>query len=185
LNRVSDIGLREDQVSVTKTGKNVKTERVDKIPIPARAKKSCYICKSNDHLQYACKSKVKNAIAPVNVVPNMHQNHAPCGKPNCMQCAFNIMHAYINLMNTSSTPMINSNASVKKKHVQAKTPSPPKVRSDLSSPKPDTTVKASKGKEKVESSSNVNDSASMSVQQGKSRSYREAGPNQTWVPKTD
>lgn len=160
--------------------KEVKAERI---------KKACYHCKSTEHLSYACKANINvpaaHAMPATHTMNNLHQNHAQCGQPNCMPCTFNIMQTFVNLMNASSQSCSNTAASsnIKKKHVRAKTVSPPRVRSDKSSPKTDISVKSEKGKEKVESSSNVKKSASPVVKSVDSRSYRKAGPNQSWVPK--
>jgi hypothetical protein len=160
--------------------KEVKAERI---------KKACYHCKSTEHLSYACKANINvpaaHAMPATHTMNNLHQNHAQCGQPNCMPCTFNIMQTFVNLMNASSQSCSNTAASsnIKKKHVRAKTVSPPKVRSDKPSPKTDKSVKSEKGKEKVESSSNVKKSASPVVKSVDSRSYRKAGPNQSWVPK--
>ena len=45
-------------------------------------------------------------------------------------CAFNIMSAYINLMNASSGSCISNDMTKSNKHTRAKTVSPPKVRKD-------------------------------------------------------
>ena len=154
--------------------KEVKAERV---------KKACYHCKSTEHLSYACKANMNTPVAHAMPAPhtmnNMHPNHAQCGQPNCMLCTFNAMQTFMNLMNVSSQSCQN----IKKKHVRAKTSSPPKVRSDKPSPKTDKSVKPEKEKDKVESSSNVKKSASPAGKPDISRSYRKAGPNQSWVPK--
>ena len=67
----------------------------------------------------------------------LNNAHLPCGKVRCMLCAFNIMSAYINLMNASSSSCINNDMIDSNKHVRAKTVSPPKVRKDnhVSNPK--------------------------------------------------
>ncbi|KAL8115425.1 hypothetical protein AgCh_022062 [Apium graveolens] len=123
-------------------------------------KKACYHCKSTEHLSYACKSNMNVPIAHDMPVPhtmnNMHQNHAQCGKHNCMPCTFNVIQTFVNLMNATIQSCLNSSTSstIKKKHVRAKTASPPKVRSDKPSSKTDKSVKSEKRKGKVESSSN-------------------------------
>ena len=114
-------------------------------------------------------------------MPIMHSQHASCGQPNCMPCAFNIMNAYMKLMNASHDSCINSPSTLKKKHVRSKTASPPKARVDTRVPKLDSPVKVDKGKGKVEDLDNIEVNATISTT--KSRVYRSAGPKQTWVPK--
>lgn len=170
----------KQQIKREKGIKEVKAENV---------KKACYHCKSTEHLSYACKSNMNVPVAHAMPAPqtmnNMHHSHVQCGQPNCMPCTFNVMQTFVNLMNATSQTCVNSNASVKvkKKFDRARTVSPPKVRSDKSSPKSNKSVKTEKGKDKVESSSNVKKVASSVVKSADYRSYRKAGPNQSWVPK--
>ena len=63
-------------------------------------------------------------------MPALNNAHFPCGKVCCIPCAFNIMSAYINLMNASSGSCINNDMIDNNKHVRAKTVSPTKVRKD-------------------------------------------------------
>ena len=58
----------------------------------------------------------------------MPSSHKLCGKSDCMLCDFNIMYAYFNLMNASSSSFISDSKGMTKKHDRAKTASPPKVR---------------------------------------------------------
>ena len=54
-------------------------------------------------------------------MPTLNNAHLPYGKVGCMPCAFNIMSAYINLMNASSSSCINNDMIDNNKHVRAKT----------------------------------------------------------------
>ena len=78
----------------------------------------------------------------------MHDAHLPCGKVGCMPCAFNIMYAYINLMNTSSGSCINNDMNVSNKHDRSNTVSPPKARMDTLVSKPKVTPNRAKTKDK-------------------------------------
>ena len=150
--------------------------------IPVRARKVCYLCNSTEHIQYKCPLKKVELHKPISTnMPVMHSQHAPCGKPNCMPCAFNIMNAYMKLMNASHDSCVNSPSTLKKKHARSKTVSPPKARLDTRVPKPDSPVKVDKGKGKVEDLDNVKVNAPISI--GKSRVFRNIGPKQAWVPK--
>ena len=70
-------------------------------------------------------------------MPTLNNAHLPCGKVGCMPCAFNIMSAYINLMNASSSSCINNDMNASIKHDKANIVSPPKVRmgTPISKPK--------------------------------------------------
>ena len=67
---------------------------------------------------------------------SLNNAHFPCGKLGCMPCAFNIMFAYINLMNASSASCINNDMIDINKHVRAKAVSPPKLRKHTPISKP-------------------------------------------------
>ena len=79
---------------------------------------------------HACKQvKVEpTEVSSIPAMPTLNNAHFPCGKVGCMPCAFNIMSAYINLMNASSGSCINNDMNASIKHDRAKTVSPPKVR---------------------------------------------------------
>ena len=83
-------------------------------------------------------------------MPTLNDAHFPCGKVGCMPCAFNIMSAYINLMNASTGSCINSDMNVSNKHDRSKTVSPPKARKDTLVSKPKVTPDKAKTKEKRE-----------------------------------
>ena len=94
----------------------------------------CNNCNSTGHLTHACK-KVKveqSEVSSMPTMPTLNNAHFPCGKVGCMPCAFNIMSAYINLMNASSGSCIKNDMINSNKHTIAKTVSPPKVRKDIS-----------------------------------------------------
>ena len=80
-------------------------------------------------------------------MPTLNNAHFPCGKVGCMPCAFNIMSAYINLMNASSGSCINNDMTDSNKHVRAKTASPPKVRKDTLVSEPKVTPDKAKSKD--------------------------------------
>ena len=122
--------LRKSKVGVTKKNENV--------VFPTTARKVYNNCNSTGHLTHACK-KVKVEQTEVSSIPTMstlNNAHLPCGKLGCMPCAFNIMSAYINLMNASSGSCINNDMIDSNKHVRANTVSPPKVRKDSPVSKP-------------------------------------------------
>ena len=81
-------------------------------------------------------------------MPTLNNVHLPCGKVGCIPCAFNIMSAYINLMNASSGSCINNDMIDSNKYVRAKTVSPPKVRKDILGSKPKVTYDKAKSKDK-------------------------------------
>ena len=64
---------------------------------PNTPRKSCNNCGSTGHLTHACKKvKVESKdVSNVNNMSAMPSSHKPCGKSDCMFCAFNIMDALI------------------------------------------------------------------------------------------
>ena len=103
---------------------------------------------------HACK-KVKveqHEVSSVLAMPTLNDAHLPCGKVGCIPCAFNIISAYINLMNTSSGNCINSDMNVSNKHDRAKTVSPPMVRKDT----PVSKSKVTPGEAKTKDKSKIN-----------------------------
>ena len=58
---------------------------------------------------------------------NMPTMHKPCGEPNYMPYAMNVMTAYFNLLN-ANVNFTNSKSSTSSKHTESKTSSPPKAR---------------------------------------------------------
>ena len=105
---------RNSKVGVTKKNENDVS--------PTAARKVCNNCNSTGHLTHACK-KVKVEQTEVSSMPTMstlNNAHLPCGKVGCMPCAFNIMSAYINLMNASSGSCINNDMIDSNKHVRGK-----------------------------------------------------------------
>ena len=90
-----------------KVGVNKKNENAFS---PTAARKVCNNCNSTGHLTHACK-KVKveqHEVSSMSAMPTLNDAHLPCGKVGCMPCAFNIMSAYINLMNASSGSCIST-----------------------------------------------------------------------------
>ena len=146
--------------------------------------KSCTNCNSTGHLTHACK-KVKveqSEVSSMPAMPTLNNAHLPCGKVGCMPCAFNIMSAYINLMNASSGSCINNDMTNSNKHTRAKTVSPPKVRKDTPVSKPKVTPDKAKIKDtrKVNATSEHDKVASVVSPVKTSKSL---GPKQVWVPK--
>ena len=150
--------------------------------ISVRARKSCYLCNSTEHIQYKCPLKKVELHKSISTnMPIMHSQHVPCGQPNCMPCVFNVMNAYMKLMGVSHDSCINSPSMLKKKHVKSETVSPPKARMDTRVPKLDSPVVVDKGKGKVEDLDNIKVNAPISTV--KDIVFRSAGPKQAWVPK--
>ena len=52
------------------------------------------------------------AMHKKNNMPNMHN---PCGEPNCMPCAMNVMTTYFSLLNANFNCM-NTKSSISSKH---------------------------------------------------------------------
>ena len=110
-----------------KVGVNKKNEFATS-PIAARKVYNNY--NSTGHLRHACKKvKVEQyEVSSMSAMPTLNNAHLQCGKVGCMPCAFNIMSAYIKLMNASSGSCINNDMNASNKHDREKTVSPPKVR---------------------------------------------------------
>ena len=83
----------------------------------------------------------------VPTMPTLNNAHLPCGKVGCMPYVFNIMFAYINLMNASSGSCIKNDMIDSNTHVRVKTVSPPKVRKDTHVSKPNVTPDKAKTKD--------------------------------------
>ena len=164
-----------------KVGANKKNENAIS---PTAARKVCNNCNSTGHLTHACK-KVKveqHKVSSMHAMPTLSDAHLPCGKVGCMPYAFNIMSAYINLMNVSTGSCINSDMNVINKHDREKTVSPPKVRKDTHVPKP----KVTRDKAKTKDMSKVNKPTEhvKVVSVAKSvKISKPLGPKQVWVPK--
>ena len=145
------------------------------------SRKSCNNCGSTEHLTHVCKKgKVESKdVSNVNNMFAMPSSHKPCGKSDCMFCAFNIMSAYFNLMNASSVTNTNVSKHKIKKHNISKTASPPKARKGtLVSKAKDKFVKA----EVVEKES-VEKKAKNVKPVTPVNSSKQQGPKQVWVPK--
>ena len=115
-------------------------------------------------------------------MPTLNDAHLSCGKVGCMPCAFNIMHAYINLMNASTGSCINSDMNVSNKHDRAKTVSPPKVRKDTPVSKPKVTPDKAKTKDKSKVNEPIEHVKVVYVAKSVKIS-KPLGPKQVWVPK--
>ena len=164
-----------------KVGVNKKNENVVS---PTAARKVCNNCNSIGHITHACK-KVKleqSETSSVPTMPTLNNAHFPCGKVVCMPCAFNIMSAYINLLNASSGSCINNDLIDNNKHVRTNTVSPPKLRKDNPVFKPKVTPDKAKTKDmrKV----NVPDEyVKVAHVVTPVKISKPLGPKQVWVPK--
>ena len=175
------LGSKEPKKKKNKNGKINANKKDNSAAFTNTSRKSCNNCGSTGHLTHACKKvKVESKdISNVNNMLAMPSSHKPCGKSDCMFCAFNIMSAYFNLMNASPVTNTKSNKDMTKKHDRSKTASPPKARkgSTVSKAK-DKFVKAEViEKESVEKKAN-NVKPVRSV-----KSSKQQGPKQVWVPK--
>ena len=180
----TEIGNSAQKKKPNRNGKVGVTKKIENVVSPTVARKVCNNCNSTGHLTHACK-KVKVEITEVPSMPTMctlNNAHLPCGKVWCMPCAFNIMFAYINLMNASSGSCINNDMIDSNNHVRAKTASPPKVRKDTLVSKP----KVTPDKAMIKDTRKVNAPAEhvkivpiiSSI-----KTFKPLGPKQVWVPK--
>ena len=132
---------------------------------------------------YACMQKVKvkqHEVSSMSAMPTLNYAHFPCVKVGCMSCAFNIMSAYINLMNASYGSCINSDMNVAIH--RAKTVSPPKVRKDTRVSKPKVTPDKAKTKYKSKVDEPIEHVEVVHVAKSVKIS-KPLGPKQVWVPK--
>ena len=167
---------RNGKVGVTKKNENVVS--------PTVARKVCNNCNSTGYLTHACK-KVKveqNEASSVPTMSTLNNAYLPCEKVGCMPCAFNIMSAYINLMNASSSSCINNDMIDSNKHIRAKTVSPPKVRKDTPVSKPKVTLDKAKTKDTRKVNAPTEHSKVIHVVSSVKTS-KPLGPKQVWVPK--
>ena len=144
-----EIGNSAQKKKPNMNGKVGVTKKIENSVSPTAARKVYNNYNCTGHLTHACK-KVKveqSATSSVPTMPTMNNAHFPCGKVGCMPCAFNIMLAYINIMNASSGSCINNDMIDNNKYVRAKTVSPPKVRKDTLVSKPKVTPDKSKTKD--------------------------------------
>ena len=96
-----------------------------------------------------------------------------------MLCAFNIMSAYFNLMNSSSSTLMSDSNDMTKKHNRAKTPSTPKARKGtLVSKAKDKFVKAD-----IVEKDSVKEKAKNVKLVTPMKSSKQQGSKQVWVPK--
>ena len=164
-----------------KVGVNKKNENVVS---PTATGKVCNNCNSTGHLTHACK-KVKVEQTEASSMPTMstlNNAHLQCGKVGCMPCSFNIISAYINLMNASSGSCIYNDMIDSNKHVRAKTVSPPKVRKDT----PVSKSKVTPDKAKTKDTRKVNaptEHVKIVLVVSSVKTSKPLGPKQVWVPK--
>ena len=145
----TEIGNSAQKKKENKNGKVGVHKKNENVVFSTAARKVCNNCNFTGHLTHACK-KVKveqTETSSMPTMPTLKNAHLPCGKVGCMPCAFNIMSAYINLMNASSGNCINNKMTDSNKHVRAKTVSPPKVRKDTPVSKPKVTPDKAKSKD--------------------------------------
>ena len=180
----TEVGNKSQKKKTNRNGKVGVTKKNENSSSPTATRKVCNICNSTGHLTHACKKvKVEQTEIPsMPAMPALNTAHLPCGKVGCMPCAFNIMSAYINLMNASSGSCISDDMTKSNKHTRAKTVSPPKVRKDtpVSKPKVNPDKAKTKDKKKVNATPEHDkvDTVISSVKTSKS-----LGPKQVWVPK--
>ena len=118
----------------------------------------------------------------MHAMPALNNAHLPCGKVGCMPCAFNIMSAYINLMNSSSGSWINNDINASIKHGKAKTVSPTKVRMGTHVSKP----KGTPDKAKTKDMRKVNvpvEHVNVEPVAKNDKVSNPLEPKQVWVPK--
>ena len=181
----SNVGLRSKEPKNKKNrngnGKLNANKKDNSASSTNTCRKSCNNCGSTGHLTHACKKdKVESKdVSNVNNMFAMPSSHKPCGKSNCMFCAFNIMSAYFNLMNASSDTNTSVSKDMMKKHNRPKTASPPKARKGTS---------VSKAKDKfvmaeVVEKESVKKMAKNVKPVTPVNSSKQQGPKQVWVPK--
>ena len=115
-------------------------------------------------------------------MPTLNNAHFSCGKVGCMPCAFNIMSAYINLMNASSGSCINNEMIYSNKRVRVKNVSPPKVRKDTLVSKPKVTPDKAKTKD-MRKVNFPNEYVKVAHVVTPVKISKPLGPKQFWVPK--
>lgn len=139
-------------------------------------RKLCNNCNFTGFLIHACKKVKIEVVNPsIHNMPSMNSSHFSSGQVGCLLCAFNIMSAYFNLLNVStSSYCINTEKSMKKKRVTTKTTSPLKVKKKIQNSKlGDTLVNASKGM------------SPFKVELKLVKNYMFLGHELVWVPKKD
>ena len=148
---------------------------------PNTPKKSCNNFGSIGHLTHACKKvKVESKyVSNVNYMSAMPSSHKPCGKSDCMFCAFNIMSAYFNLMNASFDTIISVSNDIKKNHNRDNTASPPKGRKGT----PVSKAKDKFVKAEVVEKESVEEKAKNVELFTPLNTSKQQGPKQVWVPK--
>ena len=180
----TEIGNIAQKKKVNGNGKVGVNKKNVNVVSPTSARKVCNNCNSTGHLTHASKMvKVEQSeTSSVPIMPTLNNIHLPCGKVGCMPCAFNIMSAYKNLMNASSSSCINNNMIDSNKNIRAKTVSPPKVRKDTPVSKPKVTLDKAKTKDKRKV--NVPDEyVKVAPVVTPVNIPKPLGPKQVWVPK--
>ncbi|KAK1379987.1 hypothetical protein POM88_026731 [Heracleum sosnowskyi] len=100
----TDVGNKVSKAKKNRNGKDsVNQNIVSSSPIASR--KLCTNYNSTGHLTHSCKKvKVETVVtSEMHNMSDMPDLHEPCGKKECLLCAYNIMHAYFKLMNASSS----------------------------------------------------------------------------------
>ena len=180
----TEIGHSAQKKKANKNGKVGIEKKNENVVSPTATLKVCNNCNSTGHLTHACKKvKVEQTEASsMHAMPALNNAHLPCGKVGCMPCIFNIMSAYINLMNASSGSCINNDMIENNKHVRANTVSPPKVRKDTPVFKPKVTLNKATAKDMRKVNALAEHVKVVPVATPVKIS-KPLGPKQVWVPK--
>ena len=180
----TEIGDSAQKKKTNRNGKVGVNKKIENDVSPTTTRKVCYNYNFTGHLTHACKNiKVEQTEASsMPTMSTLNNAHLPCGKVGCMPCAFNIISAYINLMNASFGSCINNDMIDSNKHVRAKTGSPPKVRKDTLVSKP----KVTPDKAKTKDTRKVNaptEHVKVVLVVSSVKTSKPLGPKQVWVPK--
>ena len=100
-----------------RNGKLVINKDNENAYVPTAVRKTRNNYKSTNHLTHMCKfPKVERAKSSTMLKKNnMPTMHKPCGEPNCMPCAMNVMTTYISLLN-ANVNCINSKSNKESEH---------------------------------------------------------------------
>ena len=180
----TEIGNSAQKKKPNRNGKVGVAKKNENSVSPTAARKVCNNCNSTGHLTHACKKvKVEQyEVSSMPTMPTLNNAHLPCGKVGCMPCAFNIMSAYINLMNASSGSCIKNDMINSNKHTRSKTICPSKVRKESPVSKP----KVTPDKAKIKDTRKVNgttEHAKVAPVVSSVKTSKPLGPKQVWVPK--
>ena len=180
----TEIGNSAQKKKSNRNGKVGVNKKNENVVSSTAARKVCNNYNSIGHLTHACKKvKVEQTEASsMSAMPTLNNAHLPCGKVGCMPCAFNIMSAYINLMNASFGSCINNDMNDSNKHVRAKTVSPPKVRKDTLVSNPYVTPDKAKTKDMRKFNAPA-EHVKVDPVVTPVKTSKPLGPKQVWVPK--